>query len=372
MEQNKRITAQSIYNLALHNPDLDILVEQILAYLSQVRQNRNLQAENLYIDFKSAKFFERENFKAPEIRKDVASFANSEGGLIIYGVDESNQYSLETCDSPKGTDDPANALRNAYQNLAPYIYPKPQTHTLSIGESIIVVTVIPRSEVLVPVLIQGSLKYFLRIGSSTGTYERIESPNYLVEDLLSQRRNRPSFSVQLRRVKTSDLINGRSLDLKLELAIENISLNWAKGGVLGIVYYQRSENIVYDIDQELPKQVELAIDIKLGEHKKSEEQKKRLERFSLCITHQEIKEFKPFQAPIVTSSMLRSISLTRELGNNWGNLQAAIFIAPQSYSPSWFQLELDEDFMKKAYNTLAPITVDSFLEQVPRPIVSVT
>lgn len=46
--------------------------------------------ETIHIDFKSSGALSKEDAKKREISKDVASFANSDGGIIIYGISEKN------------------------------------------------------------------------------------------------------------------------------------------------------------------------------------------------------------------------------------------------------------------------------------------
>lgn len=46
--------------------------------------------ESIYLDFKDAKSLDKSDTKKKEISKDVASFANSDGGIIIYGIKEEN------------------------------------------------------------------------------------------------------------------------------------------------------------------------------------------------------------------------------------------------------------------------------------------
>lgn len=47
--------------------------------------------ENLNLDYKSAGALEKNDRKRIEISKDVSSFANSAGGIIIYGISEYNE-----------------------------------------------------------------------------------------------------------------------------------------------------------------------------------------------------------------------------------------------------------------------------------------
>ena len=46
----------------------------------------NQERENLNLDYKSCDALERKDGKIKEISKDVSAFANSAGGVIVYGV----------------------------------------------------------------------------------------------------------------------------------------------------------------------------------------------------------------------------------------------------------------------------------------------
>lgn len=48
----------------------------------------NETEESIYLDFKEAGALDKSDNKRKEISKDVASFANSDGGIIIYGIKE--------------------------------------------------------------------------------------------------------------------------------------------------------------------------------------------------------------------------------------------------------------------------------------------
>lgn len=51
--------------------------------------------ESTYLDFKSSEALAKVDSKRNEISKDVAAFANSEGGILIYGVKEENHRAKE-------------------------------------------------------------------------------------------------------------------------------------------------------------------------------------------------------------------------------------------------------------------------------------
>lgn len=64
---------------------LEIFTQEILESLLL----SNLE-ESINIEFKSAKSLSKEPAVKKEISKDISSFANSDGGIIFYGIDEEN------------------------------------------------------------------------------------------------------------------------------------------------------------------------------------------------------------------------------------------------------------------------------------------
>ncbi len=56
---------------------------------SDIQSLINIEAEeSIYLEFKAAGALDKTEGKIKEISKDVASFANSDGGIIIYGINE--------------------------------------------------------------------------------------------------------------------------------------------------------------------------------------------------------------------------------------------------------------------------------------------
>ncbi|WP_298899782.1 helix-turn-helix domain-containing protein [uncultured Psychroserpens sp.] len=62
------------------------MTEYNLEYLNALIENK--VEENLNLDYKAAGSLNRQNNKTTEISKDVSALANSDGGILIYGIKE--------------------------------------------------------------------------------------------------------------------------------------------------------------------------------------------------------------------------------------------------------------------------------------------
>ena len=56
---------------------------------------KNEVEENIHLDYKEARALKKDDIKKAEITKDVSAFANSDGGIIIYGIAEDNHKPKE-------------------------------------------------------------------------------------------------------------------------------------------------------------------------------------------------------------------------------------------------------------------------------------
>ena len=51
--------------------------------------------ESIHLDFKAGEALSKSDSKKKEVSKDVSSFANSDGGIIIYGITEKNHKAYQ-------------------------------------------------------------------------------------------------------------------------------------------------------------------------------------------------------------------------------------------------------------------------------------
>ena len=107
---------------------------------------KNEVEESIHLDYKAAGALTKEDNKRTEITKDVSSFANSDGGIIIYGVSEKDHRPSEI--SPiNGRVFTKEWIENVFQLIQPRIenlivYP---IRIADLDQSIYVVK-IPRSD----------------------------------------------------------------------------------------------------------------------------------------------------------------------------------------------------------------------------------
>lgn len=69
---------------------LSFFDKEMYSYEDLVNLIENQIEESINLDYKSAKSLDNTDLKKRELAKDVSAFANSDGGIIIYGIQEEN------------------------------------------------------------------------------------------------------------------------------------------------------------------------------------------------------------------------------------------------------------------------------------------
>ncbi|MFH1468332.1 MAG: ATP-binding protein [Pseudomonadota bacterium] len=232
------------------------LLHEILANRPPVREwieeqlIRRRIPENQHLDYKGGKITSDKN--SDGVRQAIAGMANAEGGVIVFGVnggdagEKEERWSVSAC-SPVGKLPADEWLKACLEPLRAFLHPQPVFHPLDDGE--IVLVGVPRATNLVPCPGgRDGLIYYLRFYDQT-----LQTPPYLIADLVLGRRQRPRFQVQIEEPRVS---SGRNRHfhvigedavkpwwlLDFQLRIENAGMIWAGGLTCGVVAYSTADD----------------------------------------------------------------------------------------------------------------------------------
>lgn len=220
--------------------------------------------ENEYIDFKDPRWLdstkdERKHerpgkpaTRSRKLRKWMAGFANSSGGLLVIGVSEPKKHPvtgelLEPRElrpfppSRVGAKDSERAMEILSRDLAelvPGAHPAPRIRKIDIEDELIVIVGIDSAVSVVPCRERhDSLVYYFRLHDST-----VAAPAALVADLLTGRKQRPDIAFELQPGGLAWSYRDECWAGHLNYWITNNSLVWMDQVEVGIVYYQRGES----------------------------------------------------------------------------------------------------------------------------------
>lgn len=179
--------------------------------------------EGLFIDYKNGKATDKNETKE-ELRKDVSAFANSEGGIIIFGVDDQTR-TVSSCNSV-GTGSLSDWAASCIRPIAAQLTEMPRFIDVSHPSGQLLVIAVARSSHLVSVVIKGMLCWFMRVHEGT-----VQAPDYLVADLMLGRRKSPRLNIRVHEnlagaVKSDPLSKYHSPGLGFLLRMENNSPTW--------------------------------------------------------------------------------------------------------------------------------------------------
>lgn len=160
----------------------------------------NQMEEDTHLEYKSAGALAKQNDKTSEISKDVSAMANSDGGILIYGIaeDENNRH------LPKEIE-PINRKDFSKEWLAQIIQEKIQPRIDGVqifpialnNEEIIYVVEIPKSSTAHQA---ADKKYYKRFNSiSTAMYD------YEIRDILNRAKN-PKIKLEFKYIHESHIL----------------------------------------------------------------------------------------------------------------------------------------------------------------------
>ena len=216
---------------------------------------RTRTGEGLYLDYKMGKLLASGADGAEKLRKAVAGFANADGGVLVIGVagpdvsdSEYPPFTIDGAPLSVGGQTCEEWIASSLQPLTGYLDPQPRPYRVVMGDNkLVILLMVVRSHQLVPVRsARRAPTYYLRFGDGTHP-----APEYLVADLVSGRRRRPTFRLKLitsamgsdgqldlvhRAVRGGQGYGRDGLRLRLSATVENAGLSWATGVRIGMVY----------------------------------------------------------------------------------------------------------------------------------------
>lgn len=292
--------------------------------------------EGLHLDYKSGLIASRSK-KAfqDEIQREVAGFANSDGGVVVFGIRERDHTPGQTGPGvpekveglTMGEDAVRDVVRDALVSLRPYLSSNVSPQFLQHGADLLLVLAVARSDSLV--LVRGDNKshiHYLRIHDSTDP-----APGYLVEDLILGRRRKPSPRAVLSQgVLRSE--GDAGMRLELTLVVHNEGLVWMDDVRAGIVGLGRHEPpATWDGDSSpYPPPID-----NLGMHIQGRRQAERAPNID-PFYYGKSTDSGPTIGPLSGCSLTRTIQLPALADRDvWG---AAVFVVSRDQSPRWWQL----------------------------------
>ncbi len=234
--------SREFLDLCMSRAPTEAEIDQLLASKTQ---------EDLHLDYKSGAIFAggRKN-PAEVLREYVAAFANSEGGVLVFGV-EDKTLAIITCPSHVGSTTLETWATNALDGVGPYLTRAPRIYKVQHTQGSLLVIATYRSDSFVPVVVAGKSQYFFRIGDSSISKNdelNIGAPTYLLSDILTGRGLKPNLELTIEPINTTPGAVYRHEQkykwLKLYWRTENRSLVYAKQTKLLIFYYGDGNNPV--------------------------------------------------------------------------------------------------------------------------------
>lgn len=290
---------------------------------------RALQKEGLHLDFKSGQVLNAPKDAARTVREYVSAFANSEGGILVLGVEDKNK-TVDGCTAP-GSSTLEKWAADALSPLVSYLTPPPRIHEVKTasGKAVLLIAV-SRQWRLVPIITAGKFMYYLRIGESTHA-----AYDYLVSDLLLGRRQHPVLTHSITLTHTTNAaVDSGYYSFTVALKVENAGFATANNLAAGLVCWGALKrfpvvgaNVVSSLDVVQP----------TGEFESA-----------LQLHHVQIDPFLPHQPTIraLGSEEYRLLDLWLPYRRNGqstfvGRHQMGLYLLAEGSPPDWYQIEID-------------------------------
>ncbi|MFZ5822692.1 MAG: ATP-binding protein [Chloroflexota bacterium] len=286
--------------------------------------------EDLYIDYKHGELL-KEKDVSKTVREYMSAFANSAGGILIIGVNESGGIPNEVtgCNGHgKG-----NLDEWASRCLTPIAYhfaPQPRFQVIKHSKGEVLVCVVQRSLNLVPLTENGGIVYYFRLHDQT-----LRAPDYLMADILLGRRQQPIFEIEeIKALNFRRIVdNAGCMDLSFEIGfrVGNANVVWADDSKWGVVFWSHNKTSNFGVESGRPGQYLLSY----------------LEVNSETFTHPNPKHLlhnrgpAPISKPFDVGGVVISFVVPLRVQNSWFSYvwKAALYFVSRNSLPVWYQLE---------------------------------
>lgn len=318
----------------------------------------NQVREDLYLDYKHGNELKKENHPASTIRRYVSGFANSDGGIVIVGID-ATQWNVTGCSAPGGGDLAEWASR-CLTPIAPHLSPPPRIQVVSHTNGNVLIIATYRSHSLVPVVESGRLVHYLRLGEQTLT-----APDYLISDLVLGRHQKPQLELTKVYLQVTDpptQAPKETIRFTLSFDVINEGLYWAENVGIGLVYWNMSR-----CDEKIPQQVLSNVNTLQPINTYSQ--------FYLVHSVSALEQEKTINIPaFVSERVYIREAITLPFNPDRVGLytwKAAAYILGKNAAPTWYQLEIT---LMQPSELLGPMPNDNIVAFEPtlneRPTVS--
>lgn len=315
--------------------------KQILEFLDSLMAGRELSAaeldeflsqrhaEKLHIEYKHAKELEDNKKAAATLRQYMSGFANSAGGILMIGIDESN-WEVSDCKVPGGGD-LAKWASDCLVSIAAYFSPTPRFTVINHPKGKVLVASTARSLGLVPCYEGGRIIHYFRFHDKT-----LAAPEYLVSDLVLGKRQNAVLQVLPTwfTITRNSGSGGWHLIPAANIKVENQSLSWAEDIRFGLISWDDDPRAHGEsLSQYLLSYLELRdVDKKTFSRppkiSNRIEAAEKIEPFQIWDTH-----LPSPMLPVKTQGQL-------DVPYKW---KAAAYLLARGAAPIWFQVSMNVD-----------------------------
>jgi len=290
--------------------------------------------EDQYLDYKNGVITSQQKRDEGRrtIREYISGFANSDGGVLIIGVDENRPREISPCEQRPGGQPLDQWASRCLHSMVAYFSPQPRFQVFQHSQGHVLAIAVARAPSLVPCIEARELKYFLRLGDST-----LSVPEYLIADLVLGRRQHPLLDVHSPSIDASShelkSRNGRD-NIPVQSAIfsfgvENLSLATADDVKIGVV----SWSLVQGATEEINRHLRAYIDVcDINTQSPSGSQLRLVHRLS--GTSGQTFHLDPFQKLAIRT--IGPFFFPRQVS---AKILGAVYVIAKGTPPTWFQLE---------------------------------